>query len=88
MPMTPTSALTNLADSRDRLMAEGPPSLTQLAAEVAMLRTALVLLAAPSPNSAMLRSWLSVVSADAAHDSPAGYAIRAAAAQLLALLDE
>ena len=75
----PTATITSLADARDRLTRDGPPGLTQLAAQVALMEAALVTLADTSPNREALMRWLRVASAEAEHDSPAGHAIRAAA---------
>ena len=74
-----TAFLSGLAADRDRLTAAGPPSLTQLAAQVALMEAALVILADTSPNRDALQRWLQVAGAEAEHDSPAGHAIRAAA---------
>ena len=75
----PTATIISLADSRDRLTADGPPSLTQLAARVALLEAAVVTLADTSPNRGALLRWLHVAGASSDRDSPAGHAIRAAA---------
>ena len=75
----PTATIISLADARDRLTADGPPSLTQLAAKVALMEAAIVMLADTSPNREALQRWLRVAGAEAVHDSPAGHAIRAAA---------
>ena len=75
----PTATIVNLADARDRLTADGPPNLTQLAAQVALMEAAIVTLADTSPNRGALQRWLWVAGAEAEHDSPAGHAIRAAA---------
>ncbi len=74
-----TAFLSSLAAERDRLTADGPPSLTQLAAKVAVMEAAIVMLADTSPNRDALQRWLQVAGAEAEHDSPAGHAIRAAA---------
>ncbi len=74
-----TAFLSSIAADRDRLTADGPPSLTQLAAQVALMEAALVTLADTSPNRDALQRWLQVAGAKAENDSPAGHAIRAAA---------
>lgn len=74
-----TAFLSSLAADRDRLTADGPPGLTQLAAQVALMEAALVTLADTSPNRNALQRWLQVAGAEAENDSPAGHAIRAAA---------
>ena len=45
-----TGTLAKLADACDRLTADGPPNLTQLAARVALVEAAIVILADTSPN--------------------------------------
>ena len=75
----PTGFIRSLATARDRLTADGPPGLTQLAAQVALVEAALVTLADTSPNRDALQRWLQVAGAEAENDSPAGHAIRAAA---------
>lgn len=79
---TPTDILASLADARDELQADGPPGLTQLAAQVALMEAALALLADNSPNRDALLRWLHVAGAEAEHDTPVGHAIRAAARRL------
>ena len=79
--LDPTDALLRLADARDRLTVE-PATLTRLAAQVAVLEAAVVMLADTSPNRDALQRWLQVAGAEAGHDSPVGYAIRAAAREL------
>lgn len=71
--------LSGLAADRERLAADGPPGLTQLAAQVALMEAALVTLADTSPNREALQRWLQVAGAEAVHASPAGHRIRAAA---------
>ena len=83
---TPTDVLTSLTDVRDSLEADGPPGLTQLAAQVALLEAAFVVLADASPNRDALLRWLHVLGAEAEHDTPAGHAIRAAARRLSEML--
>ena len=79
--LDPTDALLRLIDARDRLTVE-PATLTQLAAQVAVLEAAVVMLADTSPNRDALQRWLQVAGAEAGRDSPVGYAIRAAAREL------
>ena len=82
----PTGFIASLASARDRLTAEGPPGVTQLAAKVALLEAALVTLADAGPNRDALLRWLQLAGAEAEHDSPAGHAIRAAARKLARIL--
>lgn len=86
MPVTPTEALQDVCDARDRLVEDGPPSLTQLAAHVELLHTLVMLLADASPNQAALLDLLRVLGRDAIRDNPAGHAIRAAAGRMAAEL--
>ena len=74
-----TAFLSRLAADRDCLNTDGPPSLTQLAAKVALIEAALVTLADTSPNRDALQRWLQIAGVKAEHDSPAGHAIHAAA---------
>ena len=77
----PTDALLRLIDARDRLTVE-PATLTQLAAQVAVLEAAVVMLVDTSPNRSAMQRWLQIAGAEAEHDTPVGYAIRAAAREL------
>ena len=83
-----TAFLSCLATDRDLLTADGPPSLTQLAAKVALIEAALVTLADTSPNRDASQQWLQIAGAKAKHNSLASHAIRAAARLLAERLRE
>ena len=68
-----TAFLSSLAAERDCLTADGPPSMTQLAAQVALMEAPLVTLDDISPNQDALQRWLQVAGVDAVHDSPASF---------------
>lgn len=61
-----TAFLSGLAADRDRLTASGPPSLTRVAAQVALMEAALATLAGTSPDRDASLRWLQVAGTEPA----------------------